>query len=434
MVTRGLRGVRASAVIVSIALVAAGVFMPSAVLAIRSVPFATDSAAPSLASVSSGVLSVGGLSARAATGVTGTGVDSANGELLTPAPEAADIADWWDGLDEADRATAAAAEPTVIGNLDGVPYDERDRINRRTLRSDLAALRRSLDDGLGTASAVAAAQRLAMLEQIDEALTPSPGGPARLLLSLDTEFPGKAAIALGDLETASYISILVPGALLSVREHMAEWTKVTDDLFAEQRSWERTFGENGTVATVSWIGYHTPDLTNAISLDLAEQGASALASFVNGIRARHPGSGPYLSVFAHSYGSTATSMALSRGWMSVDAFAMMGSPGGEVKDVAELGVPDDNVWVGEAPWDPVVNTAFFGVDPGSPSFGAKRMNVSGSADPITGAFLTASIGHDWYLEPGTESLRNLSLIGIAKGEFVTDGSDDDQLKTPSLLG
>jgi hypothetical protein len=127
-------------------------------------------------------------------------------------------------------------------------------------------------------------------------------------------------------------------------------------------------------------------------------------------------------------------MALSRGWMTIDAFAMMGSPGGEVQDVEQLGVPGNNVWVGEAPWDPVVNTAFFGVDPGSPSFGAKRMSVSGSADPITGALLTASIGHDWYLEPGTESLRNLSLIGIAKGEFVTDGSDDDQLKTLSLLG
>lgn len=425
---------RASAVIVSIALVAAGVFVPSAVLAIRSVPFAADSAAPALGSVSSGVLSVGGLTARAATASDGTRAASATGQLVTPAPEAADIADWWDGLDRSEQESTAAAEPTVVGNLDGVPYEERDRVNRRTLRTDLAALRASLDEGLGTASAVAAAQRLAMLEQIDKALTPSPGGPDRLLLSLDTEFPGKAAIALGDLETADYISILVPGALLSVREHMAEWTKVTDDLYAEQQSWERTFGEHSTVATVSWIGYHTPDLTNAISLDLAEQGASALASFVNGIRARHPGSGPYLSIFAHSYGSTATSMALSRGWMSVDAFAMIGSPGGEVKDAAELGVPGDNVWVGEAPWDPVVNTAFFGVDPGSPSFGAKRMNVSGSSDPITGAFLTASVGHDWYLEPGTESLRNLSLIGIAKGEFVTDGSDDDQLKTLSLLG
>ncbi|MET0590424.1 MAG: alpha/beta hydrolase [Naasia sp.] len=421
--------VRSSAVVVSVALLALGVFGPSVVLAAQAAPFAESVSSARPESSATRLISA---QAAADEGAPSAAAPEL-GQLITPDPAARDIALWWAGLDESERQDAIAEEPELIGNLDGIPYAVRDRVNRDVLARDAAEIRRQLDQGLGKGLAAESAQRLVMLEQIDEALTPSAAGPDRLLLVVDTAFPGKAAIALGDLETADYVSILVPGALLSVREHMAEWTKVTDDLYAEQTAWQATFDAPGTVATVSWIGYHTPDITNAVSLDLAEQAASALASFVGGVRQLHDGTAPYLSVFAHSYGSTATSMALSRGWMSVDAFAMIGSPGGEVQDVAQLGVTDDNVWVGEAPWDPIVNTAFFGVDPGSAAFGAHRMNVSGSSDPITGAILTASVGHDWYLEPGTESLRNLSLIGIDRGEFVTDGSEDDELKTLALL-
>lgn len=424
--------VRSSAVVTSVALLVVGIFAPSAVVAAQSATFSLSATASASArnSLPPTVLSAAGAAAL----LESTASDPSDlGQLVTPAPAATEIATWWAALTAAEQSDAIAEQPELLGNLDGIPYAVRDGINRSVLERDADRIRQDLESGPGRGVAAEAAQRLVMLEQIEEALLPSAGGPERLLLVVDTQFPGKAAISLGDLEAADYISILVPGALLSVREHMAEWTKVTDDLFAEQTAWQTTFDDPRTVATVSWIGYQTPDLTNAVSLDLAEQAATALASFVGGVRSLHGGDEPYLSVFAHSYGSTATSMALSRGWMSLDAFAMIGSPGGEVQDVAQLGVADDNVWVGEAPWDPIVNTAFFGVDPGSAAFGARRMNVSGSADPITGAILTASVGHDWYLEPGTESLRNLSLIGIDRGEFVTDGSDDDQLKTLSLL-
>jgi pimeloyl-ACP methyl ester carboxylesterase len=242
---------------------------------------------------------------------------------------------------------------------------------------------------------------------------------------LDTAMPGRAAVALGDLETADYVSVLVPGALLSVREHMAEWTKVTADLYDEQLEWRKHLEEDPfTVATVSWIGYQTPDVTNVAGLDLAEEGASFLSSTVNGLRTvRQVDDHPYVSVFAHSYGATAVMLALERGDMSVDALAMMGSPGGVAETAEDLGVPEGRIWVGEAAWDPVVHTAFFGVDPGSDEFGARTMSVAGGVDPQTGEILTASVGHDWYLEPGTESLRNLSLIGIDRGDLVTDGTE-----------
>ncbi|BDZ46407.1 alpha/beta hydrolase [Naasia aerilata] len=274
--------------------------------------------------------------------------------------------------------------------------------------------------------------RLKMLGQIEASLEETPGGPDRRLLMLDTAMPGRAAVSLGELDSADYVSVLVPGALLSVREHMREWTKVTADIYDEQNDWERRFGDSSTVATVSWIGYQTPDVTNLLGMDLAEQGASFLSGTVNGLKTLRSGDEPYISVFAHSYGATATMLALDRGDMSIDALAMMGSPGGVAENVRELAVKAGHVWVGAAEWDPVVHTAFFGTDPGSPDFGAKTMSVAGSVDPVTGAVLTASVGHDWYLEPGTESLRNLSLIGIDRGDYVTDGSTDDLKKTLAL--
>ncbi len=346
--------------------------------------------------------------------------------LISAPPSARAVETWWGALDGAERASLVVEAPQLIGNLDGVPYDVRDRANRAELDAAQEELHDRLTSGIGKGAATAVIERLKMLNQIEEALERNPGGPHRSLLMLDTVMPGRAAVALGDLKTADYVSVLVPGALLSVREHMAEWTKVTADIYDEQLEWrDRLEEEPFTVATVSWIGYQTPDVTNVAGLDLAEQAASFLSSTVNGLKTVRQGDKPYVSVFAHSYGATATMLALDRGDMSIDALAMMGSPGGVADTADDLAVPAGRVWVGEAAWDPVVHTAFFGVDPGSSEFGARTMSVAGGVDPETGDILTASVGHDWYLEPGTESLRNLSLIGIDQGDLVTDGSASD---------
>ena len=84
---------------------------------------------------------------------------------------------------------------------------------------------------------------------------------------------------------------------------------------------------------------------------------------------------PYVSVIAHSYGSTAALMALTEYNFEVDALALVGSPGSPAKSVSQLHVRDGNVFVGEAAWDPIPNSAYFGSDPGSASYGAKPMGV-----------------------------------------------------------
>jgi hypothetical protein len=95
-------------------------------------------------------------------------------------------------------------------------------------------------------------------------------------------------------------------------------------------------------------------------------------------------------------------------------------------------VRNGNVYVGEAAWDPVPNSAWFGSDPGSPSYGAMRMSVGGGVDAITKELLAPSFGHNEYFGPGTESMRNMALIGIGHGELVTNGSSRDKDKTLAL--
>jgi pimeloyl-ACP methyl ester carboxylesterase len=140
-----------------------------------------------------------------------------------------------------------------------------------------------------------------------------------------------------------------------------------------------------------------------------------------GLQALRGADEPHVTVVAHSYGSTAALMALTEYDFEVDALAMVGSPGSPAKSVNELHVRDGNVWVGEAAWDPIPNSAYFGSDPGSASYGAKRMGVSGGRDPITAQLLSASFGHNEYFSPGTESMRNFALIGIGQGQYVSGG-------------
>jgi hypothetical protein len=92
-------------------------------------------------------------------------------------------------------------------------------------------------------------------------------------------------------------------------------------------------------------------------------------------------------------------------------------------------VRNDNVFVGEAAWDPIVNTAFYGSDPGSSTFGARKMDVAGGTDAITHKTLAAAVGHLGYFDTGTAAMRNIALIGLDQGDLVTTGSLADSGRT-----
>ena len=366
------------------------------------------------------------LSTRDITSFVSSNPDAVSKLLLNP-PSAKAVSGWWSLVPDDARDSLIAGVPELIGNLDGLPVALRDDANRVFLRQTISTVEDSLPS-LGRAEEADAGQRLHMLKEIEESLVTAPGEPQRSLLSVDTAWPGRAAVVVGDLQTADYVSYMVPGMFFTVDGQMVDWTIIAQDLYDEQVGWTVKLAGTDpslvgkTVATVAWIGYQTPGITDIASLDLAKQGAQYISSAVHGVLASRTGDEPYVTLVTHSYGSTAVLMALADGAVTADSLVIIGSPGSAAQTVDDIGMPADKVFVGEAAWDPVVNSAFFGSDPGSAAFGASKMNVAGGTDPLSGKTLAGASGHLGYFDAGTEAMRNMALVGLDQGALVTDGT------------
>lgn len=357
--------------------------------------------------------------------------------LLASPPPAHDVTLWWNGLDGSSKVALRTSTPQLVGNLDGVPYSVRDVANRAVLNTTIKSLNDTIESESGRTVVETAKQQLHMLESISASLRTEGASPlTRTLMTLDVTGQGRAAIVIGDLATADYVSYLVPGMFFTIENQMGDWVDAASRLHDEEISWLALLGPGGssssatlptgvpqgtpTVATVAWIGYHTPNLTNVGGIQNAYEGRDALAGAIQGLQSLRSHDEPYVSVIAHSYGSTAALMALTEFDFQIDALAMVGSPGSPAKSANELHVRDGNVYVGEAAWDPIPNSAYFGSDPGATSYGAKSMGVSGGTDEVTHRALGASLGHNEYFSPGTESMRNFALIAIGQGKYVSE--------------
>lgn len=352
--------------------------------------------------------------------------------VLAAPPAAREVTVWWRALGVKGQTSLMQAAPQLVGNLEGVPYSKRNLANRSFLQSSIEELQATIDSNQGRLVVEEARRTMHMLQEVHDALGTNKSVPARTLLTLDVTGAGRAAIVLGDLRSADYVSYLIPGMFFTVDGQIGDWTDAAARLYDDQVSWLKLLADDtnadATVATVAWLGYETPNLTNIGGLDNAYVGRDLIATAVEGLQTMRIGDEPYVSLLAHSYGSTAALMALTEYDFEVDALAMVGSPGSAAQSVNELNVRNGNVWVGEAGWDPVPNSAFFGSDPGSASYGAKPMGVGGGLDMITHELLAGSLGHNEYFGPNTESMRNLALIGIDKGQFVSSGLDTQQAK------
>lgn len=350
-------------------------------------------------------------------------------------PTAVATAGIWASTTTSRREALIRSAPEVIGNLEGVPFAVRDRANRLYLDRTIAALTKKIDSGVGRAALVDDRHHLNVLEQVKRTLVKGKGDSARHLLTLDTSGEARAAVVVGDLNTADYVSYLVPGMFFTVQGQMYDWTVIAQDLQKEQTSWiKRLSATDATMkgksaATVSWIGYSTPGVLDIASLTKADEGATYLGDSITGMKATRAASEPYVTLVTHSYGSTAAMIELAKGGVSVDALAIVGSPGSAAQKASQLAVSNDNVYVGEAALDPIVNTAFYGSDPGAASFGAKKMDVAGGIDAVTHKKLTAAVGHLGYFDAGSAAMRNFALIGLNEGALVTNGSLADASRT-----
>lgn len=217
--------------------------------------------------------------------------------------------------------------------------------------------------------------------------------------------PVLAAIAVGNPDTATKVSVTVPGVGSATNASLAGMVGEANDLRrTTQFQLDRT-GTPGSVATIAWMGYDTPpnpidtlspaDLWTTMTDDQAQVGASSLSSYLEQLRATSPGA--EISLLGHSYGSLTSSLALqdlnAQGLHPVDNVVFYGSPGLELTDPAQLGLAGSDAYVMRAP-----------------------------ADDITSYFAPAAPLHGWGADPYGGILPELSSqAGTDPGGVMRDG-------------
>ncbi|MET3803448.1 hypothetical protein ABIB25_000432 [Nakamurella sp. UYEF19] len=265
---------------------------------------------------------------------------------------------------------------------------------------------------------------------------------------------GRAAVAVGDLTTATNVAVVVPGIANSPSQ-MAGGI----DLAADLRDESMTQSPGEQTAVVVWYGYDIPlswpkdpdsslgtdirDTVAAASAQSAAAAAPVLAADLRTIRSMSQSSAR-VTVLGFSMGSTTVSEA-ARYDLPVDSLVLMGSPGAGWDTRSAAGypsVPASQVYILSYDQDPITlpvtdNLASrvtglaepYGTDPASKAFGGTNIDVSTNVAALAGTGLVASllrVGGD----PRHHSMRNYmqGRALAAEGSIVVGRGRDVPVK------
>ena len=265
----------------------------------------------------------------------------------------------WQRLSHAEREQLHTRDPS-IGNHPGMPVG-----NAHAAGKD-HYLRRHLAEELHRAQAAGSAD-LADLQTLDRVLAAHPD--IRLML-LDTRGERlRAAFAVGNPDTATHVSVSVPGMNTTVADSVDGM--VTEaiglrQLAARQLAWLPGRARE-TVATIGWIGYQAPRIRTRDGLPAMVQGAvevshdkvaaaaaQDLSRFYAGIQAAREVGPAHLTAIGHSYGSLTTGLALQvPGTHGVSDAVFYGSPGVAASAPGDLGLAPGHVFAMATPDDPI---------------------------------------------------------------------------------
>ncbi|WP_153506468.1 alpha/beta hydrolase [Cumulibacter manganitolerans] len=349
-----------------------------------------------------------------------------------PQGSPAQTAAWWAGLSPQQQAAWLQQRPAELAAVAGLPAAVYDLVNRRELADDGAAARQQVAAALADLTAcgaydeavargiitspedlfalgadealqiselsneaalamsvlLASATLMSKIHGTETSIAAEPGGPPRYLLEYDLDDfggDGTAVIALGDVDAAEHVAVLVQGAthdLTSIAGQTASAAAVLgmmDELGA------------GSNAVVVYEGYDNPTLPEALSGAQAVAGAGYLLDDLAGWQAAHQqatGTAAHTTLIGHSYGTVVASYAMQQGGSGlVDDLVVYGSPGLAVEDVGELGLPGAHVFAALDPDDVLQDLAnleqqlgapsLYGVDPADPSFGGTVLSTWG---------------------------------------------------------
>jgi hypothetical protein len=256
---------------------------------------------------------------------------------LDPSATPAEVAAAWRGLglSEHDLRALPLATKLQIANLDGVPTAARDIASRAVLTAALANPERvyrmlglpytygavgmdefrrqvaALRDGLRRADELARTLRRPTT-QVGQLIGFGASNGALV-----------ASIALGDLDTASNVTVNVPGATTTF-DSADEKVRAANSLIAATRREDR----QASFAVVSWFGYRAPVASEVPSQSRASSGGANLASFLDGIHESRAGKPPHaMTVLGHSYGSATAAEGLAQTRHRIESFVTYGSVG-----------------------------------------------------------------------------------------------------------
>ncbi|MFD8691701.1 alpha/beta hydrolase [Streptomyces sp. NPDC059651] len=374
--------------------------------------------------------------------------DAARGYLKSGIPYEASPAarrEWWANLTDEQREEYLAVYPDLIGNLDGIPALIRDTANRDNLRLLIGKLEGLEGDRAET--------QLAGLREIDRQLQAvrRPGEPPMYLLGIGDEGHGRAIVAFGNPDAARNVATYVPGLNTSLDKEFAE-----GDL---KRARDTAIGAryyDSSSAAIVWLGYDAPQSPDGLdSLDVmgderAERGGHSFNSFMGGLSATNEHDDPHMTAIGHSYGSRTVGAAAqqARGIPGVDDIVLVGSPGVGVDRAEDLGVGRDHVFVGAAENDVVTklpskhqsavgaagwaaagpvgsfllgevadqgdDDLWFGRDPASRAFGARRFQVDEGPQLVSSEGVSLD-AHSGYFDPTRDSVSANNIALVAAG-------------------
>lgn len=319
------------------------------------------------------------------------------------APDSAQVAAWWTGMNPAEQAKWCAAAPAVIGNLGGIPYSTRAQVN-------LAEFRKLSDAQL--CLALTDKQRRT-IEQIREVLQKG-GNPQLVDFNFWDENP-KVAVAYGDLDTADSVTMMAPGMGFNADAATGDWSQAAQNL----RSAQKAIGGPGEYAVVAWLGYDAPDPIGVLGPGAAQRGSVRLTSELDAIhdtRAAGAKGLPSVAVVAHSYGTTVSADALTNTKYRVDSFVMVGSAGLDsyqidaVDDLHVRGVMVPGQGMRQAVY--TTNAALDGLAPfGAQASGRLQPNPGFVTPGQEGVFGMQSFGSDGNPAAGLTDVRGHNPIG-----------------------
>lgn len=360
-----------------------------------------------------------------------------SGSGALPSGDVFASAAWWRSLTSEERGHLVRERPEWVGPRDGLPGADRDQANRILLdRAERAALGRlaALEAGgeplpeevgavqtavlaLGLSERAGAIElvrrRLSALRAVRGVLARQDGARRRLLLLDVTGRHPKAAVAIGEVDTAPHVATFVGGFTTTVSGDLDRYDR---DL-ARLRSSSAGMA-HGDVAVVTWLGYAAPQTDEVLtpsrtvlSSRVAARGGEELAAFVTGLDASRAVPADQ-SVLAHSYGSVVLSFALRRP-TGIDRAALFGSPGtgGAVRSIVDTGLKPGGFNVLGSIDDPVVASGRLVLGPSAASVvGARTLSTyAPGAEGSEGARRT-SRGHSDYLKAGSDSAFNLAAV------------------------